>query len=104
MTEAPAELDLCYLGIAEASARIEHGHLSPVALTEAVFARIDETEDRIHSYVRLMRNSALAEARAAEQRALAGTRLRPLDGIPIAVKDLYDTAGVVHTLYICRTS
>ncbi|MSP21435.1 MAG: amidase [Dehalococcoidia bacterium] len=42
-----------------------------------------------------MRASALAEARTAEARAQAGARLGPLDGIPIAVKDLYDTAGVV---------
>ncbi len=95
MTETTSDLDLCYLAISEASRRIEARELSPVALTEAVFARIDETEDRVHSYVRLMRKSALVEAKAAEERAVAGTRIGPLDGIPIAVKDLYDTAGVV---------
>ena len=90
-----ADLELCFLTIAEASRRIAARELSPVALTEAVFARIDETDGRLNSYVRLMRASALAEARAADARAQAATRLGPLDGIPIAVKDLYDTAGVV---------
>ena len=89
------DLDLCYLSIAEASARIEAGELSPVALLKAVFGRIDATDAVLNSYVRLMRESALAEARAAEQRAQRGERRGALDGIPIAVKDLYDTAGVV---------
>ncbi|MCC6236057.1 MAG: amidase [Dehalococcoidia bacterium] len=90
-----ADLDLSYLSIAEASRRIEAKELSPVALTEAVFARIVATDSQVHAYVRLMRHSALEEARAAEGRAQAGARLGPLDGIPIAVKDLFDTAGVV---------
>src|SRR5688572_31228693 len=90
-----ADLELCYLTIAEAGRRISAGELSPVALTAAVFARIDETDGRLNSYVRLMRASATVEARAAEERARLGARLGPLDGIPIAVKDLFDTAGVV---------
>ena len=90
-----ADLELCYLTIAEAHRRIAAGDLSPVALAEAVFERIDETEDRLNSYVRLMRGSALEEARASEARARDGSLRGPLDGIPIGVKDLYDTAGVV---------
>lgn len=90
-----ADPDLSYLSIAEASRRIEAKELSPVALTEAVFARITATETQVRAYVRLMRHSALEEARAAEGRAQAGARLSPIDGIPIAVKDLFDTAGVV---------
>ncbi|MDP6605262.1 MAG: amidase [Dehalococcoidia bacterium] len=92
-----AEVDLCYYSIAEASRRIEGGYVSPVALTEALFAQIDATDDRLNSYVRLMRESALEEAAAAQQRAESGERLGPLDGIGIGVKDLYDTAGVVTT-------
>ena len=49
----------------------------------------------INAFVRLMRASAEAEASAASDRAAAGNRLGPLDGIPVAVKDLFDTAGVV---------
>ncbi|MBM4410816.1 MAG: amidase [Chloroflexi bacterium] len=90
---APVDFDA--LTIADADARIADGGLSPVALTEAAFARIEATDRRINAFVRLMRDSAMEEARAAEGRAQAGRRLGPLDGIPIAVKDLYDTAGVV---------
>jgi aspartyl-tRNA(Asn)/glutamyl-tRNA(Gln) amidotransferase subunit A len=87
--------ELEHLSIRDASALIANGELDPVALTEAVFRRIDETDDRLHSYVRLMRTSALLEARAAQERAVAGQLRGPLDGIPIAVKDLFDTARVV---------
>lgn len=92
-----ANEDLCYLSIAEASALFEAGKLSPVELTNALYDRIDATDGAVHSYVRLMRKSALAEAQASEARAKDGRRLGPLDGIPIAVKDLFDTAGVVTT-------
>ncbi|MFA7249564.1 MAG: amidase [Dehalococcoidia bacterium] len=87
--------DLAYLSIAEASARIEAGALTPTGLVEAIFARIAEVDGQVRAYVRLMHGSALAEAQAATRRAADGRRRGPLDGIPIAVKDIFDTAGVV---------
>lgn len=92
---AARPVDLGSLTIADADVQIASGELSPVALTEAAFDRIDETNTRINAFVRLMRDSAREEARAAGARASAGERLGPLDGIPVAVKDLFDTAGVV---------
>ncbi len=86
---------LTQLTIAEAGRRIDAGELSPLELTEAAYDRIEATDDRVNAFVRLMRESAIAEAAAATDRALNGSRLGPLDGIPIAVKDLYDTANVV---------
>ncbi len=90
-----ATIDLGALTIAEAGTRIAAGALSPTALTAAAFARIDETNPQVNAFVRLMRASAIAEAEAADIRARTGGRLGPLDGIPFAVKDLFDTAGVV---------
>jgi len=87
--------DLPHSSIAEASAAIDRLEVSPVALLDAVLARIDALDPRLNAYVRLMRDSARAEAHAAEDRARLGRRRSPLDGIPIAVKDLIDTAGVV---------
>ena len=90
--------NLTSLRIAEAGRRIDDGSLSPSELTEAAFARIEATdggERGVNAFVRLMRASAEAEASAAGDRAAAGNRLGPLDGIPVAVKDLFDTAGVV---------
>ncbi|MGE3960172.1 MAG: amidase [Dehalococcoidia bacterium] len=89
--------DLVFLTIAEASAAITAGTLSPVALTGAVLDRIAATDDRLNSYVLVMRESALAEAAASEARQRDGALLGPLDGIPMAIKDIYDTAGAVTT-------
>ena len=87
--------ELTQLTIAEAGRRIDAGELSPLELTEAAYDRIEATDGRVNAFVRLMRESAIAEAAGATERASNGSRLGPLDGIPIAVKDLYDTANVV---------
>lgn len=92
-----AEDTLHELTIADAAARIQDGGLSPVALTEAVLARMEATEPALNAYVTRMAEGAREDAEAAEARARAGECLGPLDGIPVAVKDLYDTAGVVTT-------
>jgi len=85
------------LTIAEASDLMQSGALSAVELLEVHLDRIAATDAAVHSYVLLMADSAMAEAGASASRASSGARLGPLDGIPIAVKDLYDTAGVVTT-------
>ena len=84
-----------YHSLTEASHDLAAATITPNDLLEATLARIEETDGRLNSFVRLMSDSARAEAEAATERAAAGNRLGPLDGIPIAVKDLYDTAGVV---------
>ena len=84
-----------YHSLTEASRALEAAAVSPTDLLDATLARVEETDGRLNSFVRLMADSARAEAAAATQRASAGRRLGALDGIPIAVKDLYDTAGVV---------
>lgn len=74
---------------------IGEGAIDPVALTQAFLGAIDshDSKDRIYSVVTYDR--ALAEAEAAAERARAGYRLSPLDGVPISWKDLFDSAGVV---------
>ncbi|SHI42665.1 aspartyl-tRNA(Asn)/glutamyl-tRNA(Gln) amidotransferase subunit A [Shimia gijangensis] len=73
---------------------IGEGAIDPVALTQAFLGAIDshDAKDRIYSVVTYDR--ALAEAEAAAERARAGYRLSPLDGVPISWKDLFDSAGV----------
>ncbi|MGR3514394.1 MAG: amidase [Paracoccaceae bacterium] len=73
---------------------IEAGAIDPQDLTEAYLAAIAEHEHRESIYARLTEDRARAEAKAASQRAKAGLRRSPLDGVPISWKDLYDTAGV----------
>ena len=93
-----------YLSITEADAALASGELSAISLTEAVFDRIEQFDPALNAYVRLMVDSATAEAVAADVRAQRGDRLGPLDGIPIAVKDIFDTAGVVTTYGAARFS
>lgn len=73
---------------------IAAGDIDPVELTQTYLDAIDAHPlgDRI--YARVTHDRALAEADAARERAKAGRRLSPLDGVPISWKDLFDTAGV----------
>lgn len=89
--------DVVFLSISEAAAEIAAGRLSPVDLTKAVLEKVEATDARLNSYVLVMKESAMAEAEASAARARAGTLLGPLDGIPMGIKDLYDTAGYVTT-------
>jgi aspartyl-tRNA(Asn)/glutamyl-tRNA(Gln) amidotransferase subunit A len=85
--------------IASAAADIASGRLSPVALTEACLARIEQHEAKLNSFIRLERERALASARAAEVEIKAGRRRGALHGIPFAHKDIYETAGIPTTCH-----
>ena len=92
---APTELH--HLTIGEAAPLIASGELSPVELTRAYLSRIEAIDGRLDSYVTLTPELALSQARQAEAEIRAGRYRGPLHGIPIALKDLYDTAGIRTT-------
>ncbi|SEO21341.1 aspartyl-tRNA(Asn)/glutamyl-tRNA(Gln) amidotransferase subunit A [Salinihabitans flavidus] len=73
---------------------IGEGAIDPVALTQAFLGAIESHDLRDRIYARLTPDRAMAEAAAAAERARAGYRLSPLDGVPVSWKDLFDTAGV----------
>ena len=89
--------DLHFLTINEASALIKDGELSPVELTQAFLDRIATLDESLQAYITVLSDSALAEARDAEAEIQRGGYKGPLHGIPIALKDLYDTKGVLTT-------
>ena len=89
--------ELYHLTIREAAGLIESKQLSPVELTQAFLDRIEAIDGDIKSYVTLLGDEALAQARAAEAEISAGNYRGPLHGIPMAHKDLYDTKGVRTT-------
>ena len=72
------------------------GEAGPVAVTECLLARIDAAKDD-HVFLAVTADRALDEARAAEDRYRSGCPLSPLDGVPIAWKDLLDVAGTRTT-------
>ena len=89
--------DLHLLSVAEASQEIAARRLSPVELTEAYLARIHAVDSKINAYITVTAEHAREQARQAESEIAAGRRRGPLHGIPIALKDLYDTAGIPTT-------
>jgi len=90
---AVAEKPLYYLSIHEAQRLIERRELSPLELTRAVLDRIAAVDAKLHAYINLMSDSALAEAKTAETEIASGKWRGPMHGIPIAVKDQLDVAG-----------
>jgi aspartyl-tRNA(Asn)/glutamyl-tRNA(Gln) amidotransferase subunit A len=87
-----------FLTIAEAGRLIAAKKLSPVDLTKAVLARIKAIDPKINAFLTVTEKAALTAARAAERAVMAG-RKDPLLGIPVAYKDIYETAGVLTTAH-----
>ncbi len=86
--------DLCYLSATEALRRFRSRDLSPVELMEAVIARAEVVEPTINAFAFTRYEEAIREARAAETRyARRGEPPRPLEGIPLAIKDETAVAG-----------
>ncbi len=87
------------LTIAEAGRRIATKELSPVELTETHLDRIRRLDPELNAFLMVTEERALADARAAEERQMAGTLRGKLDGVPIAHKDIYNTAGIRTTAH-----
>ena len=85
--------------LAEASAAIAAGTLSPVALTEAALARIAALDPKLNAFITITADRARRAAAAAEAEIKAGKRRGPLHGIPYALKDIYNVAGVRTTAH-----
>lgn len=88
---------LHHLSVTEASALLAARKLSPVELVDAVLARIEAVDRKIHSYITVNADGARKQAKAAEREIMAGRWRGPLHGIPFAVKDNYLTAGIRTT-------
>ena len=85
--------------IAEAARQIAKKQISPVELALDCLARVKAQNNALHAFILVTEERALADAKAAEARQMAGTLKGPLDGIPIAHKDIYDTAGIRTTAH-----
>lgn len=92
-----ADEDLAFLPISELAPRIARGDLYPVAVTEALLARIAERDSTLNSYITVMAEPARFAAHAAAKAVYSGCPLGPLHGVPIALKDLFATRGVRTT-------
>ena len=91
------DTDLHYLSVAEAAAEIAAKRLSPVELTQAYLDRIAAVNPAINAYITVTADSALAQAKQAEAEIARGDYKGPFHGMPIALKDLFDTKGIRTT-------
>ena len=83
--------------ISDAGQRVRRREISPVEITQDCLNRIEKLNPALNAFITVMAESALAGARAAEAEIARGEWRGPLHGIPIALKDLIDTAGVRTT-------
>ena len=90
-----SDRDLHQLTIAEAARLIESRNLSPVELTQAYLDRIERLNRNLGAYITVMSDSALAQAARAESEIANGDYRGRMHGIPIAVKDIIYTKGVL---------
>ena len=89
--------ELPFLTVAELGRLIQAKQVSPVEATEAYLERIDRIDGRVNSYITVCHEEARQAALAAEQEIVGGRYRGPLHGIPVAVKDQFDTAGIRTT-------
>jgi aspartyl-tRNA(Asn)/glutamyl-tRNA(Gln) amidotransferase subunit A len=89
--------NLSELTLAEASARLRAGSVTSTQLVEACLARIQIYNPKVNAFITVLREQALKQAKEAEADLRAGRSRGPLHGIPIALKDNIDTAGIRTT-------
>ncbi|MDT5209460.1 MAG: aspartyl-tRNA(Asn)/glutamyl-tRNA(Gln) amidotransferase subunit, partial [Mycobacterium sp.] len=90
-------MELYELSMTEVSEKIRTKEVSPVEVTQSSLARLEEVEPTLTAFVTTTPELALEQAKLAEKEIGDGNYRGPLHGIPLAVKDLYDTAGVRTT-------
>ena len=78
------------LGAVQAAHKLQRRELTAVQLVRACFARIEQRESTVHAWTALQKQAALEQAEALDKGALRG----PLHGLPIGVKDLFDTVDL----------
>ena len=89
--------DLCYMTASEAIARFKNKRLSPTELMEAVIARSESINPKVNAYTYTFYERALKQARDATEKYAGGATTRPLEGIPVAIKDFHPVAGEITT-------
>src|SRR5262245_5387856 len=96
MTRDGSQPLFCFT-IREISARIRTLDLSPIDVVDACLARIDALNPRLNAFITVLADRARERAKETDAEVRAGAWRGPLHGIPIGIKDFYDTAGIRTT-------
>lgn len=91
--------DPAFLTIAEAAALIAAKKMSSTELVQACLARTEKLDSKLDAYITFTPDLALAAAKIADQEIARGAYRGPMHGIPIGLKDIFDTAGVRTTAH-----
>ena len=91
--------ELPWLTASEAVREFAARRLSPVELLNALLARIERLDPKLHAFIRLDADAAMDAARAAETEIAAGRIRGPLHGVPVGIKDIIDVAGLPTTCH-----
>jgi aspartyl-tRNA(Asn)/glutamyl-tRNA(Gln) amidotransferase subunit A len=89
--------DLCALGLAELARQIESRSVSSGETTEAALALLDRLNGKLNAFITVAHDLARSAARQADEELARGVYRGPLHGVPVSVKDLFFTAGLVTT-------
>lgn len=89
-----SDSELAFMTLTDVAEAIAKGDCSSVEVTQHLLDRIERHDGKLGSYALVMAESALREARAADLAIARGEPLKPLHGVPVAVKDLCDATGV----------
>src|SRR5918996_1353529 len=90
-------MDPTHLTMLEMSSQLGSGELSAVELTKACLARVQKVDPKVRAFLRRDEKGALEQAESADSRGRAKNPASPLDGVPIALKDIFCTRGVETT-------
>src|SRR5712691_3227180 len=89
--------ELLSLDVAALSQKLRAREVSPVEVTDAYLARIEEVDKKLNAYITVTADVAREAAKRAESEIAAGNWRGPFHGVPIALKDRYYTKGIVTT-------
>src|SRR2546427_3721026 len=93
----PQRKDLAFLTISELSELIRTRKVSPIEITQTILERIEKLNPALNAYITVTPDLAMRSAREAESEIQQRKWRGPLHGVPVALKDLFDTAGVRTT-------
>ena len=88
-------MDLCHLTAHKLHDMLTKREVSSVEITKSVFQQIEKAENVIHSYITITKDSAFATAEKVDKKITSGERISPLAGIPMAIKDVMNTKGIL---------
>ncbi len=89
--------DLWYLSVQELGTLLRRREVSALEVVQAMLERIESLDSRLNTFITVMADEAQDTARQLDAELAGGIDRGPLHGIPVAIKDLYDTAGVRTT-------